>query len=711
MLPLTSRALDTLLFFAQHPGQLLDKDTLMKAVWPNVIVEENNLNQSISAVRRVLGDSRDEHRFIVTVPGQGYRFVCDVKVVTDAPSTLSPPAASPRTMLRVVGSLAGLIVVATLVWVAARRIEHPAAPVAAARSVVSAKPAGVVGTPRLAILPFANLSPEPANAFFADGLHEEILSTLSERLPGVAVISRTTMMTFRQTPKALGDVAKELGATHVMEGTVRREHDQVRLTLQLVDAGTDRYIWSRTYDRGLASSMTLDSEVASEVAKQLSVRLAASSTHFAPVTRDAEAYDLYLRALLGLRDLGVVVWTREAFAKVDDLLNEALARDPEFTLAYAQRARLHTLRHVSSMDLSDAAQRSILADLDAARRRAPGDPIVLAAIGYYRFSVGDFSGCVELIQAAEAAGLREVEWLIPKSRCLLALQRVDEAVAVHERMLSLDPANPLVLAFTLFHLQVAQRPEAALRVANLAFARYPQLAHWLYVDLTMRGDVAAFRKRVDPGQPPLASLPVAENPEAMVPYFSILRFEKRYAELLTLLQRTPSTSFPFSTGDLEMFHSVGQRPVAEFRGWAYLLAGKRAGARPDGRAVLDFVAHQRVTQWNPFYLSLLSAEAYTFLGQEQEALSAARKALELMPRARNAASWLGVAALSARVAAWNGAGDEATTLLEELADAAPGLPPGMIVRDPLLTVPLANNVRYQALTRRLEERMSKVAPR
>jgi hypothetical protein len=157
-----------------------------------------------------------------------------------------------------------------------------------------------------------------------------------------------------------------------------------------------------------------------------------------------------------------------------------------------------------------------------------------------------------------------------------------------------------------------------------------------------------------------------------------------------------------------LFGSVGQRPVAEFRGWAYLLTGDRAGARPEGRAVLDFVAHQRVTKWNPYYLDLLTAEAYTFTGQKQEALAAARAALALMPRSRNAISWVGVASLSARVAAWNGAGDEATRLLEELADSAPGLPPGKIVRDPLLTLPLAQNARFQSLTRRLEERMSNV---
>jgi TolB-like protein len=228
-LPLTQKAFETLWFLVRHSGELLDKRTLMDAVWPNLCVEDNNLNQCISTLRQLLGDTRDDHRFIVTIPGRGYRFVADVKVV---PSEESHPDVA-RATLR---------------------------------------------CPRLAIMPFANLSPDPSDAFFADGLHEEILSTLSRCLPAVAVISRTTMLSYRQKPKPIGDIAHELGATHVMEGAVRREGDHLRLTLQLVDAETDRYLWSQTYDRTLSSAMTLESEIATDVASRLCERFDGAST-------------------------------------------------------------------------------------------------------------------------------------------------------------------------------------------------------------------------------------------------------------------------------------------------------------------------------------------------------------------------------------------------------------------------------------------------
>jgi TolB-like protein len=149
------------------------------------------------------------------------------------------------------------------------------------------EPTSVGSKPRIAILPFENLSLDPANAFFADGLHEQIVATLSNRTPGLEVISRTTMMTYRN-PKPVELIAKELGATHVLEGSVRREGDTVRLTLQLIDARTDDHIWSQDYDRTLRSALALESDVASEVAAQLSVRLAHRTDMLEQLARDPE---------------------------------------------------------------------------------------------------------------------------------------------------------------------------------------------------------------------------------------------------------------------------------------------------------------------------------------------------------------------------------------------------------------------------------------
>jgi TolB-like protein/DNA-binding winged helix-turn-helix (wHTH) protein/tetratricopeptide (TPR) repeat protein len=698
-LPLSSKALETLVVFVQRRGELLDKDTLMKAVWPHVVVEENNLNQSISALRRVLGDSRDEPRFIVTVPGRGYRFVADVRVVssTEATSALSRSTFRGGRIVWA-GGVVAAVVIAVLVWLVAsqpwnreRRGTVDVGPAPAAKARESG--------PRLAILPFANLSPDAGDAFFAEGLHEEILSTLSGRMPGVAVISRTTMLTYRDKEKPLGEVARELSATHVMEGTVRREGERVRLTLQLVDAGTDRYLWSQTYDRTLSSAMSLQSEVAAEVATQLSVRLADDGARAGPITRDAEAYDLYLQALLAFRSLNRLSGSGE-YQALAQTLDRALARDPGFALAHAQRARLNTLLFISSIDSSERNRRSIRADLEAARRLAPNDPVVLAAFGYFLLADGEIARALEVIQSAEAAGLHDPEWLIPKTRALLSLGRVDEVIRVHERMLSLDPANPLILGFTMIHLLMSQRPEAAARVAKLGAPEFPALAgYWDgYIRLAARGDVDAWSKSMGSSSP-------LENPAAVTLRFQLLRYERRYVDLVRLLEQVPMSSLRCTGEDSQTFDAVGERPIAEYRGWAYMLLGNRLRATEQGRAVLAFVAEQPETERNRFFLRLLAAQGHTFTGEKEAALKAARSSLELMPRTRNAVAYVGVALVGARVFSWNGMHDEAVQLLEELAVSAPGLQPGLIVRDPLYTVPLADSERFRSLAARLEREM------
>ncbi len=179
--------------------------------------------------------------------------------------------------------------------------KEAAAPATATARAPEVAPSAAVapatrGKRRLAVLPFTNLSPDPANAFFADGLHEEILSALGTRSRDLEVISRTTMMMYRAAPKPVLEVAKELSATNVLEGSVRRQGNTVRLTLQLIDGRTDEHVWAKNYDRMLVDAMGLQAEVAAEVASQLEVEL--NGLDRPSPTNDPVAYDLYLKASL-----------------------------------------------------------------------------------------------------------------------------------------------------------------------------------------------------------------------------------------------------------------------------------------------------------------------------------------------------------------------------------------------------------------------------
>jgi hypothetical protein len=243
-----------------------------------------------------------------------------------------------------------------------------------------------------------------------------------------------------------------------------------------------------------------------------------------------------------------------------------------------------------------------------------------------------------------------------------------------------------------------------MRVANLASGPLGGEVPFLraLIVFTVTGDTSKWRAAYAACRcaPDLAAGIV--DPDFIEYHFELQRFEHRYEEFLSLLDHVVPASLP-ATGDLySNFGPVGEQPVAVYRGWTHLLLGDRAAAAKDGRVVLDFLARQKETERNRFFRRLLAAQGYTFTGEHKRANEAARASLELAPRARNAITWVGVAALAARIHAWSGGEEEAVTLLEQLATATPGLPPGLLARDPLYSVPLARSQRYLALVSRLE---------
>jgi TolB-like protein/DNA-binding winged helix-turn-helix (wHTH) protein len=271
--PLTSRALDTLAFFVEHPNQLLDKATLLAAVWPHTVVEDNNLSQCIWALRRALGESPGEHRFIVTVPGRGYRFVAAVEVVPQdatvdaSASTPSPVAAAPppspasawQTRALVIGAL---LVLGAVIGLSA---DHtPRVPLAGATATS--------GPSSVAVLPFVDLSESKDLERFADGLSDELLNQLAQQ-SGLAVIGRSSSFAFKGRNEDLRAIGRQLGAEFLLEGTVRRSGDKLRITAQLVESRRGTRLWSERFDRERGDALAIQEEIARSVAGALGQRL------------------------------------------------------------------------------------------------------------------------------------------------------------------------------------------------------------------------------------------------------------------------------------------------------------------------------------------------------------------------------------------------------------------------------------------------------
>jgi TolB-like protein/DNA-binding winged helix-turn-helix (wHTH) protein len=338
---LKPRVFDTLLYLVEHRGELLEKEKLLDAIWPGVVVEENNLNQAISTLRRVFGETRGENSFIVTEPARGYRFVAQVETVADgkpavmapAPPTIAPrpdqpkPARLPVWSLALTGVAAVLAAVAALVAVDAYRFREPAQ-----TDSPRAPSPPTVPSPSVAVLPFADLSESGERAWLVDGLTEEILNSLAQ-LPELKVSGRTSSFRFRDAQSDIGEIAERLGVAHVLEGSVRLVGDELRVTAQLVRAADGFHVWSNTYDGSASELLDFQREVAERVASALDVVLdeRLRARMFAGGTRNVGAFEAYQEGWRVTREYGGGRGGREWDAIPH--FERALTLDPRYAMA------------------------------------------------------------------------------------------------------------------------------------------------------------------------------------------------------------------------------------------------------------------------------------------------------------------------------------------------------------------------------------------
>lgn len=282
---LTSKAFDTLCHLIRHQGQVVSKQELMRVVWPDTSVEENNLNQNISTLRRALGETRDENLFIATVPGKGYQFISPVEVI---------PAAEPDSSLPVT----------------------------------------------LAVLPFENLSGQPDRDYIADGLTEELITTLGLIDPEhLRLIGRTTMMSYRRTSKSLPQISGELQAAYIIESSIRSEGQRLRITSKLIRMRDHNFLWSMSYDSQPQSIIQFQQEISRAIADQIRLQLSPErlNTLLRRQSRNAEAYDLYLRGRHFWNQLSPPTNRRAA-----EYFLQATNLDSQYALAWSGLADCYT---------------------------------------------------------------------------------------------------------------------------------------------------------------------------------------------------------------------------------------------------------------------------------------------------------------------------------------------------------------------------------
>jgi TolB-like protein/DNA-binding winged helix-turn-helix (wHTH) protein len=462
---LRPQALAVLTLLAAKPGVLLSKDELMAAVWPGVAVTDDSLVQCITEIRKALGD--DKHLVIKTVPKRGYVFE------PRAPEAVRRPNQDHR---RIAAALAGFLFIALaatyFAWPSASRAEFY--------------------RPGVAVLPFNNLSGNAQWDKLADGLTEDAITDLS-RFPHLKVIARHSVEAYRSKVADMREVGKALGVQYVVEGSVQRDGEALRITAQLIDAGTGGHVWAQRWDRTDTGNIALQDEVAASIAVETGgvfetgaiMQADAAKARAKPV----EARSAYDHFVIGVAATGRR--TEASNAEGFDAINRALALDPEFALAYAKRGWLHNFSTDYGADWTTAIA-AMGADMKKAFDLDPHNAVILASYAGY----------------------------------LQYVDRLKDAAAMVREAVAINPNDSFVLCAAAFVLPYAGYPEEALVHANRQRAIDP---HAQPVLVTCPVDAYFFGRKFET----VAEIATKVLPESRAPY---LRFE--YAASLAFLGRS-----------------------------------------------------------------------------------------------------------------------------------------------------------------------------
>jgi TolB-like protein/DNA-binding winged helix-turn-helix (wHTH) protein len=301
---LQEQPFQVLAMLLEHPGDVVTREELQKKLWPaDTFVDfDHGLNKAISKIREALGDSAESPRFVETVTRRGYRFLAEVKVADAVPvrgseaATQPHPAADAGDRPDVAGKFARPNqLLLSLRWkISAFALLIPLAALAAWGIHSWNRASPVIRS--LAVLPLESLSSDASQDYFADGMTDELISDLGQ-ISALRVISRTSMMVYKHTRKPLPQIARELNVDAVVEGTVLRSGDQVRITAQLIDASADKHLWSQSYEGELRDTLALQNKVAKAIADQIRIHLnpqEQAALKSAKVV-NPEAYESYLK--------------------------------------------------------------------------------------------------------------------------------------------------------------------------------------------------------------------------------------------------------------------------------------------------------------------------------------------------------------------------------------------------------------------------------
>lgn len=440
---LEGQPLQVLQLLLSRPNEVVSREDIQKALWDgDTFVDfEHSINAAVKRLRQALDDSAETPRFVETIPRRGYRFICPVTAPAASETAAPPsrPAWARRTVLAV--SLLPVLVAAAA-WLALRLPAPVASPAASIRSV--------------AVLPLKNLSGDPGQEYFADGMTEALITEFGQ-IPRLRVISLQSVLRYKNTDKTVPEIARELKVDAVVEGSVRRSHDQMRIDAELVRAQPERALWSSSFVRPAADVLRLQGEVAAAIALAAQVVLTPAQRRQLSADRQVnpDAYQAFLRG-------------RELYRRFDDewfdsaaeYLQKAIELDPSYAPPYATLAEIYsTDMRYSYQDLNQRASSAAAHALELDDTLAEAH----AAQAYVNLRFRwDWPGAEREIKRALELNPNSSESLQMYGYYLTLMGRFDEAIASYRKALDVDPLNFLPNERLGFALSKAGRYDEAI---------------------------------------------------------------------------------------------------------------------------------------------------------------------------------------------------------------------------------------------------------
>ena len=549
----------------------------------------------------------------------------------------------------------------------------------------------------IAVLPFENLSEEKQNAFFAEGMQDEVLSDLA-KVADLKVISRTSVMLYKAgNPRNLREIGQQLGVAHVLEGNVQRAGGKVRVNAQLVDTRTDKHLWAQTYDRDLADVFAIQSEIAQSIASELQAKISASEKAAIDEqpTKDLAAYDLHVRATVLINKAAYEGGEeqRKNYLQAVDLLNQAVARDPGFLFAYCRLAEAHDALYFQVFDRTPNRLALAKAAIDSAFRLKPDSGEAHLALarhlynGYFDYDRARDELAIALRTLPNNAQIFEWSGLIDRRQ-----GRWRDAVRNLERAIELDPRNRRILldAYMTYHVQRDYRQAGAIidRFIALDPNNMSRPRHWrAYEDAWARVDIGALRALLEKGMDDPAFL----RDRATETFFLSLFLRNPVAADRALGAVTGNTVSPRG-GPVIFNRAYAEGLVAQMKGDSGAARAAFNAARTEQDKVVRAQPDDDAESGHLCFLGLIDAA----LGRKQEALSEGRRAVELVPVTKDAVNGPDILYFYAAICAQVGERDLAIEQLKTLAKIPVGAEYGELRLDPFWD-PLRGDPRFEQI--------------